>query len=1141
MIAGRPVHDFRSIHEHDPLWYKSAIIYELHVRAFYDSAGDGVGDFRGLTEKLDYLQDLGVTAIWILPFYPSPLRDDGYDIADYTGVNPAYGTLRDFRRFVNEAHRRDLRVITELVLNHTSDRHPWFQRARRSPPGSVWRDFYVWSDTPTKYADARIIFSDFETSNWAWDPVAGQYYWHRFYSHQPDLNFDNPAVHRALLQVMDSWFEMGVDGMRLDAVPYLYEREHTSCENLPETHAFLRKLRAHVDKRFPGRMLLAEANQWPEEAAAYFSEGDECHMAFHFPVMPRLFMSIQMEDRFPVLDILQQTPRIPDTCQWAMFLRNHDELTLEMVTDEERDYMYRVFATDQQARINLGIRRRLAPLMGNNRRKIELMKGLLFSLPGTPVIYYGDEIGMGDNIYLHDRDAVRTPMQWSPDRNAGFSRANPQRLYLPVILDPEYNFEAINVESQRNNPHSLLWWTKRLISLRRRHRAFGFGDIEFLTPDNPKILAFIRRSDEESILVVANLSRFVQAVELKLDQYRNHELVELFGGTRLPAVGDSPYFFTLGPHNFYWFALEPVRTGERRPPAERKPQVISYRGTWDRLFESDRFRRLLENLLITELPHKRWFASKSRLIRSVRIFEAAPFPTSAPVEFLRTFYVLIEVTYTEGEPDVYALPLALASHERVERVFGRAHSMQMLAQVHNIADDSTRWLYDASNDPALRDTLLDAIGSRRRFRGFNGDIRAARGSVFRHIMKDVREPLESALLKIEQTNSSIAYGDRFIIKLFRRIEPGVNPDLEIGRFLTERTPFDHAPAVAGSLEYASGSGPPRTLAILQQYIPNEGDGWNYALHHVTQFFERVSTSGSAHEDRELSIVHEPIWNLIDHVPSEFTIQLIGPFVQSAELIGERTAEMHRALASEQVDAAFAPERFTPMYQRSQYQSMRNLTRRTLVMLNRRKESLDDDLRNDAAYIISHEKTLLAAFQAILDWRISAMRIRCHGDYHLGQLLYTGRDFYIIDFEGEPTRPLGERRLKRVPLRDVAGMLRSFSYAANAVLLEHAERGVMPASIQQQQRLAAWARVWALWNGAAFLRSYLHHTRDTAFLPRSRDELTILLSAYVLEKMIYELSYELNSRPAWARIPLKDLVRVIHVLTASQPTQPLASD
>src|SRR5438045_4198994 len=565
----------------DPFWYKDAIIYETHVKTFCDSDGDGMGDFRGLIEKLDYLQELGITAIWLLPFYPSPLRDDGYDIADYFDVNPNFGTLDDFRALLDAAHARNLRVITELVINHTSDQNPWFQKSRRAvavagvggsgrtgPAGVTdpgysddlaYKDFYVWSDTPEKYKEARIIFKDFETSNWAWDPVAKAYYWHRFYTHQPDLNFDNPAVHDALFKVLDFWMNMGVDAFRLDAIPYLYEREGTTCENLPETHEFLKKLRAHIDKKFPGKMLLAEANQWPEDSRPYFGDGDECHMAFNFPVMPRMYMALAQEDRFPIVDIMAQTPPIPDNCQWALFLRNHDELTLEMVTDEDRDYMWRTYAADREARINLGIRRRLAPLMQNNRGRIHLMNGLLFSFPGTPIVYYGDEIGMGDNIYLGDRNGVRTPMQWSADRNAGFSRANPQKLYLPAIIDPQYHYEQTNVEVQQSSPWSLLWWMKRLIATRKRYRAFGRGSMEFLVPENRKILAFVRRFEEETILVVANLSRLVQVFELDLAQFRGMVPVELSGGTRFPEIGDRPYFLNLGPFAFYWFTLEQQR------------------------------------------------------------------------------------------------------------------------------------------------------------------------------------------------------------------------------------------------------------------------------------------------------------------------------------------------------------------------------------------------------------------------------------------------------------------------------------------------------------------------------------------------------------------------------------------------------
>ena len=540
----------------DPLWYKDAIVYELHVKAFRDSNRDGYGDFAGLTEKLDYLESLGVTCIWLLPFYPSPLKDDGYDIADYEAINPRYGSLEDFQAFINAAHQRNMKVITELVINHSSDQHPWFQRARNAPEGSNERDFYVWSDNPEKYKDARIIFKDFEISNWTWDPIAKSYYWHRFYSHQPDLNFENPAVEAAVLQTMRFWLDMGVDGMRLDAIPYLYERELTNCENLQETHLFLKRLRSALDASYQDRIFLAEANQWPEDVRAYFGDGDECHMAFHFPLMPRMFMALRKEDRRPIVDILALTPDIPDTCQWGLFLRNHDELTLEMVTDEERDYMYREYAADPLMRINLGIRRRLAPLMGSNRRSIELLNGLLMSLPGTPIIYYGDEIGMGDNVYLGDRNGVRTPMQWTGDRNAGFSAADPGALYSPPVMDPLYNYQgASNVEAQERSPSSLLSWMKRVIKLRRRFKAFGRGTCTMLHPDNHRTLAFLRQYEDETILVAANLCRFAQATQLDLSRFNGYTPVEMFGNEPFPPVGELPYLLTFAPHGFYWFRM----------------------------------------------------------------------------------------------------------------------------------------------------------------------------------------------------------------------------------------------------------------------------------------------------------------------------------------------------------------------------------------------------------------------------------------------------------------------------------------------------------------------------------------------------------------------------------------------------------
>jgi maltose alpha-D-glucosyltransferase/alpha-amylase len=626
----------------DPLWYKDAVIYELHVKTFCDSDGDGMGDFRGLIGKLDYLQELGVTAIWLLPFYPSPLRDDGYDIADYFDVNPNFGTLDDFRAFLDAAHQRNLRVITELVINHTSDQNPWFQRSRRAAPGSAEREFYVWSDRPEKYKDARIIFKDFETSNWAWDPVAKAYYWHRFYSHQPDLNFDNQAVHEAVEKVCDFWLAMGVDGLRLDAVPYLYEREGTICENLPETHVYLRKLRAHVDAKFPNRMLLAEANQWPEDAAAYFGKGDESHMSFHFPLMPRMFMALQMEDRFPIIDILEQTPPVPDNCQWAMFLRNHDELTLEMVTDEERDYMYRVYATDPHARINLGIRRRLAPLLANSRRKIELLNTLLFSMPGTPILYYGDEIGMGDNFYLGERNGCRTPMQWSPDRNAGFSRANPQQLYLPITIDPEYHFEAVNVENQQKNLSSLLWWMRRVIAMRKNFKAFSRGSLEFLYPDNAKVLAFLRRFENETIVVVVNLSRFAQSVELDLSRFAGCVPMEVFSRNLFRPIKKSPYVITLGPHAHYWFALQ-AQTDGRRASRKRVVPMIDAPADLQTLLADGQRVPIEREILPNYIQTCRWFGSKARTFRHLRVIEQTAISSGA--DAARFWFV--EVSYLD--------------------------------------------------------------------------------------------------------------------------------------------------------------------------------------------------------------------------------------------------------------------------------------------------------------------------------------------------------------------------------------------------------------------------------------------------------------------------------------------------------------
>jgi maltose alpha-D-glucosyltransferase / alpha-amylase len=1118
----------------DPLWYKDAIIYELHVRAFADSDGDGMGDFRGLTSRLDYLEELGVTAIWILPFYPSPWRDDGYDISDYTSVHPAYGNLADFKAFLREAHRRGLKVITELVVNHTSDQHPWFERARRAEPGSAARNFYVWSDDPKRYADARIIFKDFESSNWSWDPVANAYYWHRFFHHQPDLNYDDPRVHKALLQALDFWMEMGVDGLRLDAVPYLYEREGTNCENLPETHEFLKKLRAHVDSRFAGRMLLAEANQWPEDSIAYFGEGDgdECHMAFHFPVMPRLFMAIRMEDRFPVVDILQQTPPIPASCQWATFLRNHDELTLEMVTDEDRDYMYRVYADDPRARINLGIRRRLAPLLGNDRRRIELMNGLLFSLPGAPVLYYGDEIGMGDNIYLGDRNGVRTPMQWSSDRNAGFSRANPQRLYLPVIVDAQYHYEAVNVEAQQGNPHSLLWWTRRLIALRKRHRAFSRGSLSFLFPKNHRVLAFVRQHEGETILVVANLSRFVQHAEIDLSAFAGATPVELFGRNRFPPVGREAYPMTLGPHSFFWFALEPA-AARKVADGETVARVALddfEGGGWESALAGPG-RARLEAVLPAVLAARRWFGGKARTVRAVRLTEAVPLAGGAVL-------ALLDVDYTESESESYALPLAFATGERAEEIALRSPQ----AAVARLEGEEPGLLYDALFDPAFARGLFEAIARRRRFRDEDGDgseVAAYPTPAFRELAAagGAEGPApEAAVLKAEQSNTSVVFGDRFVLKLYRRLDEGLNPDLEVGRFLTEKAGYAHTPPVAGAIELRRpGRRAAATVAVLQGYVPNEGDAWRYTLDTLGRFIERSLTDAPPAHAAHAEPPAAPLLDLAEGPSPEPAREILGTYHAAAELLGERTAELHLALASPTAaeDPDFAPEPFSLLYQRSLYQSLRGATGRTLDLLEQSLPSLPEALRPAAAALAGDRGRLLDRFSALLGAKIETLRIRTHGDYHLGQVLYTGRDFVVLDFEGEPARPLSERRLKRSALRDVAGMLRSFQYAAHAALVEETRRGAVPegregtegARREVERRLAAWEG----WAGATFLGAYLRRARAGGappFLPASRADLALLLDVFLLEKAVYELGYELNNRPDWVGIPLAGIRRIL---------------
>src|SRR5579863_2355080 len=1054
-------------------WYKDAILYEVHVRAFFDSVTDGIGDFGGLTQKLDYLEDLGVTAVWLLPFCPSPLRDDGYDIADYVDVHPQYGTLKDFQRFLREAHRRGLRVITELVLNHSSDQHVWFQRSRRAAPGTRWRNFYVWSDTPEKYKDARIIFKDFETSNWTWDPVAKAYYWHRFYSHQPDLNWDNPEVREAMFAAMDFWFDLGVDGLRLDAVPYLFEREGTNCENLPETHAALRELRKHVDEKYRDRMLLAEANQWPEDAVAYFGRGDECHMAFHFPVMPRLFMGLRMEDRYPITDILKLTPSIPDTCQWAMFLRNHDELTLEMVTDEERDYMYRTYARDREMRINLGIRRRLAPLLENDRPRIELMNALLFALPGTPVLYYGDEIGMGDNIFLGDRNGVRTPMQWSSDRNAGFSRANPQRLYLPVNIDPEYHYETINVEAQQNNPHSLLWFTKRLIQQRKRFQAFGRGTLEFLYPSNRKVLAFVRHYGDETLLIVANLSRFAQCVELDLTNRAGMVPVEAFGRTKFPTVTENPYLLSLGPHAFYWFHLQPRESTQESLNVSGTPKELPvlHADTVELAVSEERL-MTLQHLFPAMLRTRPWFLGKRRYITSMSLHNVCTLPqTSAHLMFLN-------IEYGDGDPEIYLVPISLAVGERAEAVL-REHSDVVLARVEGIGPGIIAVLYAATLDRDFSDGLLRAIVRRRRIKGQSGELLGSHTHAFRSAWTSAQSNLEPSTQQTDQCFTVIAYGCDFILKLYRKLEEGINPGREVPEFLCDHTQFRAIPKALGSLEYRryhEDTFSETCLGTLSSFISNATIGWSYTLDHLGLFFEHALAIPQ--EDPRVRDLTSPgLWGPTEPVP-QVIAELMGNYLDSVRTLARRTAELHTALSSRTDFSDFAPEPFTTFYRQSVYHGMLGQLNRSFELLRSRARTLPPEAQAEMTEVLNRESDLRSQLLALRDKRMSGLRIRNHGDYHLSNVLFSGNDWAIANFEGDPTRPISERRIKRSALRDVATMLRSFHYVAHAALFGDVP-GIVP-SREGHPQVEKWARVWYRWVGAIMLKEYLQASAASGF-------------------------------------------------------------
>ncbi len=1145
----------------DPLWYKDAIIYELHVRAFADSNNDGIGDFQGLIGKLDYLQDLGVTCIWLLPFMPSPLRDDGYDIANYTDVNPSYGTLNDFKQFLDAAHKRNIQVMIELVINHTSDQHPWFKAARLAPPGSPERDMYVWSDTDQKYQGVRIIFTDTEKSNWTWDDTAKAFYWHRFFSHQPDLNFDHPRVMHEVLTAMRFWLDMGVDALRLDAIPYLIERDGTSCENVPETHVKIKEIRAVIDAEYSNRLILAEANMWPADVRPYFGDADECHMAFHFPLMPRIYMALRQEDRLPITDIMAQTPDIPPECQWGLFLRNHDELTLEMVTDDERDYMNLAYASDPRMRINVGIRRRLAPLVDNNRGRIELLNSLLLSFPGTPIMYYGDEIGMGDNIYLGDRNGVRTPMQWNSDRNAGFSRCDPARLYFPVVMDPIYGYQVVNVEAQLSDQSSLLHWSRNMIALRKLFQVFGRGTLRFLHPENRKILAYIRdltREDgsHETVLCVANLSRFAQPVSLDLHDLAGLQPVEMLGYVQFPQITDQPYVLSVAPYSFLWFELQPasqmVAPAPLEPPTleatEESEQVALslLNNGWSALTKGPGL-ALLESKLPAWFVRQRWFGAKTRPIHRVRIanFVTLPSSSNAPAHTaaghsstvpdasaLPTALFFLEIAYDEGESDTYQLPLALSSARDLETITVASPS-SIIATLAMPTGPAI--LHDASVREDFRQTILKLIEDQAKLPvGTGSDETASLTGCTSSGYAGVRgsEPLPARVSSAEQSNTNILFDKKMIMKLFRRIEPGQNPDVEIGRFLTEVAAFPRIATFLGQidLKLADNSGVPHvsplrhggsgdntasetaaaettTTAMLQQLIANEGDGWQWTLEDLSRFYESVAGCPAPPESEPSTFL------AAGNIPKEAD-EKAGLYLAAAALLGRRTAELHLALAIETHDPAFQAEPFTAEDLTLDARRIDTQIHRTLDALRAGMAKLTDLTADDAATLLSRRIELFARAHAITQATPSGKRIRIHGDYHLGQVLRAHGDFVLLDFEGEPARSLAERRRKQSPLKDVAGMLRSFSYAAYSGLDQYLQRHP-----DRQRTLEPWARLWQNAACTAFLDAYKQTTSaDPSLLPEPA-QAQALLNAYLLEKALYELLYELNNRPTWVRIPL----------------------
>jgi len=1073
----------------DELWYKDAIVYQLHVKAFADSNNDGIGDFAGLTEKLGYLQDLGVTTLWLLPFYPSPGRDDGYDIADYGSINPDFGTMKDFKRFIQEAKRRGLRVITELVINHTSDQHTWFKRARRSQPNSSARDWYVWSDSDQKYAGTRIIFTDTEKSNWTWDPEAGAFYWHRFFSHQPDLNFDNPRVVSAMIQVMKRWLEAGVDGFRLDAIPYLCEREGTSNENLPETHAVIKRLRQELDGYSKGKLLLAEANQWPEDVQEYFGQGDECHMAYHFPLMPRIYMAIAQEDRFPITDILRQTPDIPSNCQWALFLRNHDELTLEMVTDVERDYLWSTYANDPRARINLGIRRRLAPLMDNDRRKIELMNSLLFSFPGTPIIYYGDEIGMGDNIYLGDRNGVRTPMQWSPDRNGGFSRCDPARLYAPLIMDPVYGYEAVNVEAQSRSLSSLLNATKRLISVRKSTLAFGRGSMIFIRPANRSVLAYVRQYRDEVILCVANLSRAAQATELDLSPWKDRIPLEMLGRTCFPAIGELPYMITLAPYGFYWFRLQEPDKSEPAAPQtvlEFETLVVPVNSTWVSLA---RTRSMFEqDVLPGFLARSRWYPERDQKEIQPRLTSAVPF---CDIGDNRPWLVFFETTH-RGDASRYLLPMQI-EWVRFDR---ERYNPKAFAAVRQGAREGT--LLDVTSDHIFIGLLLRNL-SQSLIVEENG-LRLEFKPTTRFDGREVRQPHRIRTVESEPLNSISLVDEDYAVKVYRHIQSGVHPEIEMGRYFTDVAGFANTPALLGSVELVEGN-QRSAIGVMHDFVENQGDGWTVTAAYLDRFID----------DQRLLAATE--------APGESDEQ--APYLRYMTQVGRRLAEMHLALMAHSELPDFAPEPISPDDIQRRAADVVARAERICDALSRSRDGMREADRALVDRLLALRSTFADRINALLRSDIDGLNIRHHGDFRLEQILIAKDDVFIIDFGGDLRSSLAERRRKGPAARDVAALIRSIDYSVTAAL----DRALKVAP-DEQGKLAAGLSEWRERSTAAFVSTYREVVANEPLWPSDQNSAEGLLKFSLLEKAFDEIDYELSSRPDWLYVPLAGALRVL---------------